>query len=322
MSSSEIRPFNETGDHSYHRRSFYHNYFAPFIYHIIIKKNAECKSFGSVDGDARIAFGNPGCAKIKESDLGKIIAKNIIHLQYEFPIIKILQFCVMPDHLHLLIQILYQSDKHLDFYIDKFKKRIASRYSSLIGITISPENIFEPGYCDKPLYDNRSLVGLFRYIQENPHRLAMRRQFPQFFKRARKLKIEDKDYEAYGNLFLLRNPDKEAVKISRKFTPTEKLQKKKSLLSAAAEGTVLVSPFIHPLEKEIRAEAEASGAKIILITHESFGELYKPAAHDFALCESGRLLIISLGLPPKTELTRSHCLQMNDLAKDIASLAY
>lgn len=314
MNSSEIRPLKETGEHSYHRRAFAHDYFAPFIYHIIIKKAHRCESFGQAEGDARIAPGNPGCARIKESGLGKIVAKVILHLPYDFPIIKLLQFCVMPDHVHLLLQVLYRSDKHLDFYIDNLKERIASRYSE----NTRAEEIFEPGYCDKPLYDNRSLDGLFRYIRENPHRLAMRQQFPQFFQRVRKLQIGEEEYEAYGNLFLFRNPDKEAVKISRKFSTEERQLKQTQWLAAALQGTVLVSPFISQAEKTIRAEAESLNANIILITHEAFPERFKPSAHDFTLCSEGRLLIISLGLPPKTDLSRDICLRMNSLASQIA----
>ncbi|MDE6297558.1 MAG: hypothetical protein K2L89_06895, partial [Muribaculaceae bacterium] len=221
----------------------------------------------------------------------------------------------MPDHLHLLLQVLFKSDKHLDFYIDTLKENIAAKYSilrnrgesgSVIGktgesgsvnnkIRICVEEIFEPGYCDKPLYDNRSLEGLYQYIRHNPHRLAMRKQYPQFFQRVRKLHIGEKDYEAYGNLFLFRNPDKEAVKISRSFTSEEKSEKIDRWMHAASQGTILVSPFIGREEKQIRAEAEKRGANIILITHEAFPQRYKPAAHDFNLCTQGRLLIISMG---------------------------
>ena len=319
-SKSEIRPLKESGEHSYHRRAFSHDYYAPFIYHIILKKASDCEAFGSIEGDARIAPGNPGCARIRESGLGRIIARTIIHLPYQFPIIKLYQYCVMPDHVHILFQILFRSDKHLDFYIDCLKERVAKKYSELKGRDVEDLEIFLPGYCDKPLYDNRSLDALFRYIRENPHRLAMRRQFPQFFSRTRKLKIGETEYEAYGNLFLFRNPDKVAVKISRSFTPQEVAKKRASWLSSCSEGTILVSPFISPAEKAIRAEAEAIGAKIILITHEAFPERYKPAAHDFALCEAGRLLIISLGRPSGSELSRSLCLAMNSLAAEISGL--
>lgn len=321
MNSSEIKPLRETGEHSYHRRSFYHNYHVPFIYHIILKKVKACCSFGAVAGDARMAPGNPGSARIEESELGKVIAKAVIHLPYEYPIIKLHQFCVMPDHVHLLLQVMFKSEKHLDFYIEALKTKIATVFARLKRRNFTESDIFEPGYCDKPLYDNRSLNGLYRYIRENPHRLAMRKQFPQFFQRIRTLKIADGEYEAYGNLFLFRNPDKEAVKVSRSFTPAEVAGKRDTWLAEAAKGVVLVSPFISKAEKEIRTKAEAIGAKLILIIHETFPDRFKPSLHDFSLCASGRLLIISLGCAAGTPLTRSVCLSMNTLAAEICEFS-
>ncbi len=302
----------------YHQRAFAHNYHAPFIYHIIISKREGAHSFGTVKGSAGIAPGNNGCAFIEESVLGTIIAKEILKLQYAFPILQIYQFVVMPDHAHILLRVKDWSEKHLDFYIEKLFENVADSYSKTIGKIVNPDDIFQPGYCDKPLLLQRSLDGIFRYIRENPHRLAMRKQFPQFFRRTRRLLIGGNEYEAYGNLFLFRNPDKEAVKISRKFTQKECDQKISKWLSDAAKGTILVSPFISPKEKAIRAEAEELGAKIILITHKAFTERYKPSAHDFSLCCEGRLLIISLGLPSKTPISRQICLQMNALAEAIA----
>ena len=264
MNSTSIEPLHISGEHSYHRRAIGHDYFAPFIYHIIFKKNGDCGKFSHIVGDARIEPGHPGCANISETELGVIIAKAIIHLPYTYPSVKPLQFVVMPDHVHLILQVLYRTNRHLKL---------------------------------------------------NPHRLAMRLQYPQFFQRVRKLKIGDEEFEAYGNLFLFRNPDKVSVKISRKFTVEEKAKLKASWLWEASGGTVLVSPFISQEEKAIRVEAEAGSASIILITHEIFPERFKPAAHDFNLCTGGRLLIISLGLPPKTPLTREICQRMNALQR-------
>ncbi|MDE6019313.1 MAG: transposase [Muribaculaceae bacterium] len=320
MNSVWIKSLKEGGEYSYHRRAINHDYYAPFIYHIVLKKIKSCEPFGTVIGDVRIAPGLPGSANTDESGLGKIIAKEIVHLPYDYPIIKLHQFKVMPDHVHILLQVLFRSDKHLDFYVDTLRKRIARKYKNIYGSVKTDEEIFEDGYCDKPLYDNRSLDALYEYIRQNPHRLAMRQQFPQFFQHIRSLKIGEEEFAAYGNLFLFRNPDKEAVKISRKFTQAEKEEKSKGWITAASKGTVLVSPFISSDEKNIRSVAESLDAKIILITHEAFKDSYKPAAHDFALCAEGRLLIISLGLPSKTALTRTVCERMNALAKAIADM--
>lgn len=302
----------------YHKRAFAHNYHAPFIYHIILKKKNGADIFGEVGGDARIPFGSAGCAFIKESALGSIIAGKIREIQKIFPILQVYQYCIMPDHVHILLRVKDWSEHLLDYYIDYLKTLVASKYSQTISKAIEGDDIFEPGYCDKPLLLKRSLDTLFRYIRENPHRLAMRRQYPQFFQRARNIRIGGEQYEAYGNLFLLRNPDKEAVKISRKDTPEAVADKTARWLGDASRGTVLVSPFISPKEKEIRTKAEAIGASVIFLTHEALSERFKPSEHDFALCSAGRMLIISLGLPAKTPLTREICQQMNALAAHLA----
>lgn len=314
------KPYKPDFKHSYTRRCHGHDYRTPFIYHIILSKAEECENFGSVKGDAKITPGLPGCVYIERSPLGNIIQKALKELPKDFPIIQMYQYCVMPDHVHILFRILERSEMHLGFYITKLKGKIRVEYSQLKEGEYTSEEIFKPNYCDKPLTRRRSLDGLFRYIRENPHRLAMRLQYPQFFQRVRKLKVGEHEYEAYGNLFLFRNPDKEAVKISRSFTEEEKAKKKAQWLEDAATGTVLVSSFISKEEKAIRTEAEALGASLILITHYDFPERYKPANHDFDLCATGRLLIISLGLAPKTELNRDLCQRMNALAEEIAKL--
>lgn len=48
----------------YNKRAFAHNYYAPFIYHIILSKNNAFPVFGTIKGDARIPYGYRGCAEI------------------------------------------------------------------------------------------------------------------------------------------------------------------------------------------------------------------------------------------------------------------
>ncbi len=304
----------------YHKRAFAHNYHAPFIYHIILKKQQGCEIYGFVKGSARIAYGISGCAYIEETALGRVIGRNVAIFPRVYPFLQVYQYKVMPDHVHILLRVKTWTEEHLDSYIESLKVNIAASYSAVAGREISSDDIFQIGYCDKPLLRKRSLDALFQYIRENPHRLAMRMQFPEFFTTVRNLRIGGRDYEAYGNLFLFRNPDKEAVKVSRKFSPEEVLEKKSEWLSDASRGTILVSPFIAKAEKEVLEEACGMGASIILIVHEAFGERYKPARRNFNLCSQGRLLIISLGLPKKTPTSRSLCNQMNNLAVEVTNV--
>lgn len=276
--------------------------------------------FSEIVGDARIAPGKPGCADVKWTALGKVIADTIHGFPNSFPIVAMYHYCVMPDHVHILLRIKERSSQHLGYYISHLTGRIAKRYGELSGKEIASTDIFAKNYTDKIIYANRSLDAIFRYIRENPHRLAMRRQYPDFFRRVRNLKIGDKEYEAYGNLFLFRNPDKTAVKISRSYSEAEKQELKALWLKEAESAGVLVSPFIAQGEKMVRVEAERLGANVILVTHEAFGERFKPSDHDFALCSDGRLLIVSLGKPHGTPLSRDLCVEMNSLAARISGL--
>lgn len=304
--------------HSYTRRARWHDYRAPFIYHIILKKAVTCNIFGEIRGDARIRPSEKGSAYIEKTQLGQIIETAIKRLDKEFPILQIYQYSIMPDHVHLLLRVRQRSEMHLGFYITKLKGKIRQDYSQLIGKQLNSEDIFQSNYCDKILSAKRNLNELFRYIRENPHRLAMRMQYPHFFQRTRRLRIGEYEYEAYGNLFLFRNPDKMPVKISRMTSENTKERMKEQWIENAAMGTVLISPFISKEEKIVRREAESIGANIILIVHEKFTERYKPSARDFDLCSSGRLLIISLGENIGTQLTKEICNRMNALAKEIA----
>lgn len=301
----------------YTKRAFAHNYYAPFIYHIILSKNNSFPIFGSIIGNAKIPYGEPGCADINENEFGHIISKSIIGLPKKYPILQIYQFKVMPDHIHILLCVKDWSKHHLDFYIKELTQFIAKHCSKIRGQQILDSDIFEEGYCDKPLLLGISLNGWYRYIRLNPHRLAMRIQYPGFFSRKRNLKIGNKEYQAYGNLFLMSNPDKTAIKISRRFSSQLKSELRTKWEIEALKGVIMVSPFISNEEKEIRKIIEQKGGKIILITHEEFPERYKPAVHNFELCSNGRLLIVSMGYPAKTALTREICNEMNKLAIEI-----
>ena len=104
--------------------------------------------------------------------------------------------------------------------------------------------------------------------------------------------------------------------VHRADSAEERDRKLQEWLYTASNGGVLVSPFISKAEREVRNEAEKGGGRFILIVNEPFEKRYKPTGHDFELCESGRLLIISANLPG--EISRQSCLTMNTLAETIA----
>ncbi len=100
-------------------------------------------------------------------------------------------------------------------------------------------------------------------------------------------------WAALGNPFLLDAPLLVSVRISTK-TPPEKLDALVAKLGAKAErGAVLVSPWISPGEKAVKAEALARGGRVVQLLAEGKGRYYKPAGRDFDCCAEGRLLQLS-----------------------------
>ena len=303
--------------HSYERRKNDHDYRAPFKYHIILKKNKEFREFGKIIGDASIAPGHRGCAEIDYTPIGQVIKKELFDFNQNFPGIQNLQFQVMPDHVHVLLWVKERLPKHLGNYIGDFKRRVAERYSRRVRKEYSANDIFNPNYTDRIIWSFIKIETIVRYISENPHRLAMRQQYPQFFKRIRNLRIGNDEVEAYGNLFLLRNPDKMSLIIHRVYNNEKRISVAEDCLCHCLEGGIIVSAAIHEDEKLIWNFCEKAGGKFILIQAEEFGQVYKPSEKLFRLCEKGRLLIISIKQPAKTSLSRQLCLRMNKLAETI-----
>lgn len=288
-------------------RCYNHDYKSRCIYHITLKKAPGVESFGYLCGGVRNA-------EIVRSELGVIIERNLRQISRLSPALKLLQYCVMPDHVHLLLFVMAPIDLHLGQYISKLKILIYQEYRMLKGIGIA---VFERDFYDCILHRGRSLDTLFRYLRENPRRLAVRKACPEFFRRVSSMRIGGADCQAYGNLQLLENPFREQVVVHRADTPATRRSNRDLWLHTASNGGVLVSPFISPAEKAIRAEAEEAGGRIILIIHEPMGERYKPAGRDFELCERGSLLIVSARR--SGALTRETCLAMNSLAAAAAS---
>lgn len=288
------------------KRASWHDYRSPGRYMITLCKSPTAEPFSSIKGDWRLPVGIWGSSFTRWSATGKIIADKIYHIANIHPSLRAEQYVVMPDHVHLLLNVAATLPEQLGNYIARFKNAIYTA-SGTTGL-------FEEGFNDQIISYQRDLQTIFNYIRANPYRLAVRQAIPDFFKRLNSLTIGSTTCQAYGNLQLLDCPFKSQVIVHRADTTAQHARHRAEWLHTAANGGVLVSPFISKREKEIRAEAEATGGRLILIINEAFGERYKPAAHDFGLCAEGRLLIISLGRPRKASLSRQDCMEMNALA--------
>lgn len=104
-------------------------------------------------------------------------------------------------------------------------------------------------------------------------------------------------WTAMGNPFLLEAPLLSSVRISTA-TPPDILAGLVEKLGAKAErGVVLVSPWISPGERAVKAEALARGGRIVQLLPEGMGRYYKPGGADFGFCAEGRMLLLSPFVP-------------------------
>ena len=189
------------------------------------------------------------------------------------------------------------------------------------GASAAPRpSLFEKGYNDKILLRPGQLDNWKRYLDDNPRRLAIKRQCPDYFTIMQHITIGEWSCQMVGNRFLLTVPDRAAVIVHRADSDQEFAQKKARWLAIGEKGGVLVSAAIATREKEVMREAMDRGYRLILLRENGFPPLYKPAGESFMACSEGRLLQISpweYHMQRKT-ISREQCLILNRLAEEIA----
>ena len=153
--------------------------------------------------------------------------------------------------------------------------------------------LFEKGYCDKILLRPGQLDNWKRYLDDNPRRLAIKRQHPDYFTIMHQISIGEWTCKAVGNHFLLNNPEKAAVIVHSAYNDAQFAEMKAKWLALAENGGVLISAAIATREKEVMREAMDCGYRLIYLRENGFPEFYKPAGESFTACSEGRLLQIS-----------------------------
>ncbi len=160
------------------------------------------------------------------------------------------------------------------------------------------------------------LPRLIAYVHDNPRRLLLKRQHPEWLRPFFGLKLGGAILNGIGNLSLLLAPHRKAVRVSRRLTEAEIAKEAASYLLAAQAGTVLISPAISPGEKQVMRSTFSSHLPTIVIVPNGFTPFSKPHGEQFEACAAGRLLMLS-PWPHHNEkqpLTRTQCNDMNLLA--------
>ena len=324
---------------SMQRRSDQHDYTSKCFYLVTLTVEGRRPLLGELTGQVDTEAG------VALSDLGRAVSEAWSAISSHYPQVAVIAQQVMPDHFHGILFFRENTDGlHLGHVIRGFKAATNRAYRELFpslcaainsvprpfscAATLSqstiegrkgPGLLWSKGYNDRILYNYYQLDRWKAYLRDNPRRLLVKHQHPEFFRVQRNLEYSGLSFSAIGNRFLLDHPVKLQVQCSRRLTLEALEQKKADLLSAAAQGAVLVSPAISPGEKAIMRAAFDAGYPLIILQENGFTDLAKPGGARFDACARGQLLLLAPWEHHNERLVirRDQCLMLNDMARRI-----
>jgi len=292
------------------RRSDYNDYTQRRMYLITVVTSGRRPLFGHLEGSHEQA-------QVLPTALGQAVVAQWNGIPSFYPQVKIISYCLMPDHFHGILFVSAQLSVHMGQIIRGFKQGCTKAFRSLTGDDAAV--LWENGYNDRILNEKGQLQRWIDYLHDNPRRLAMKRAFPDLFRVTKALPLLGITFSSLGNLFLLKKPERLQVQCSRSLSAEQIEERKQFFLSRAACGAVIVSPSISPGERAIVAAVYEAGYSLILLMNKGFHQLQKPPKHFFDACAQGRLLWLSPFAYSNrpVPLLRVRCLILNDYARRI-----
>lgn len=333
----------------------------------------------SVSGLGEVELSAINAWLFEPSELGRRVADEFMKIGEHVPGVKPLLAQAMPDHFHGILFVTREIKRTLGSIIAGFKgkcSQVARELGASEALTrLAPDrgtgdlvrlvpdragagavkvSLWEEGFHDRILTSEGQLEKMFRYVRDNPRRLALRLEYPDLFTSVRCLAGHGHAFEAFGNGFLLQSDAIVQVQCSRRFfgfkreekagltpdAPNRRLKvtrgvafetpefiaKKAELFAAAKKGAVLCSPCISDGEKAIAYAAVDAGHSLIVLRNEPFPPRFKPSGRFFDACAEGRLLMLfPQGLTPRApnggrqpvRITRAECLALNAIVAEI-----
>ena len=332
------------------RRSNVNDYYGRHIYMVTMAVEGRRPLLGTLTGSSTVADGQPGAPCVVPTPLGQEVIRCWELIPQFHQEVRLLAFQLMPDHLHGILFVQETMEEHLGQVISGFKAGCNKAYRRLVEAVpqhtgeVEPQLtnklplpsehrlkkedrshglLFERGYNDLISKSYDMLPRLTNYLHDNPRRLAIRREHPDYFRVQFGVTVAGQTYAAIGNRFLLNSPDMAQVQLTRKLTEAQIAKERDKFLNMAKSGTVLVSPAISDGERIVMRTVMNARLSQVFITPWGFNKFSKPGHQYFDACAEGRLLLLA-PWPHQNEripLTRAMCLALNKMAEDIVNSA-
>lgn len=320
------------------KRSHWHDYHEPCIYLVTVTTVDRDPLLGQVEGDALKA-------RIKLSDIGRAVWREIEKIPERHPKVMVMQHQIMPDHVHLVLRITECLPEVLPLgnVVAAWKQACGKAADSLRDLKAATQNntsdtdglsreaafrspeerpyrpLFAKGFNDSILTGQGQLHHMMAYVRDNPRRFLIKRQHGSLFTIHRGINVAGIGFDAVGNRTLLQRPLM-AVHCRRRWTEAEQQTYHARCLAAAESGTVLVGAFISKAEQAIARAIQERRLPLIHLVENGFNDLYKPVGEAFYATAEERLLQLAPWSYHNDShpITREQCVELNRMAERIA----
>lgn len=334
-----LKPVVETTDHkeqasdkaptSYMQASdMQTSYKAPTSY----KQPSSCGGVSTPSAKSRTHFplpalSQPGAPHIELSPLGIKVKESLERMPQVEPKIELVCYSIMPNHIHFIIAVRGELNRPIGTIIRSFMGATSRSLHMLkaegkiqwnsaaasIARKASTEkpSLWQPGYCIGICHTEQKLHTRIGYVIENPFFGILENERHDFMKRTMMLTIKGRRYSGYGNMLLLKEPDRLQVFCHRNHPVTHDpyhltqdfWEEKQAILNAAADGVVIVTPGISPGEADIMWSVLQNGGNVINIQQEEIpiSDKWHPEKERRIYCSQGQMLVLSVhDLPHQT----------------------
>ena len=315
-------------DTTRHHRENGWDYRGRAVYHFTFPVEGRFPLFGTLEGEsAERAF-------IKLNPFGYRVYQILCGLPQFYAAkgfaLKVLAQKVMPDHIHLVIQVLEPLPQSIGAVVRGFKSGCTKVYKEMYGSGDNAAGVYgnskdgherdadapvhfarifarrgsiweqNPAYYhERILHAPGQLRRMIDYVKDNPRRLWIKSHHPELFRLHRRTEKAGLSFTSMGNHFLLDWPDKQVVEISRSATNDEVQERLRKVLAAAHNGTVTYTAAISKGEQIIARTLREQGYPLVVLLNDGFPKegspherYYKPGGVYFEACSKGQLLLL------------------------------
>lgn len=263
------------------------DYTSPFYYMVTLNAKEGMEAFCTLTHETKWGFH-------KNLITRKMIAVIYWMNQKAYPHrMKISNFIIMPNHLHLIIKIEDCARRPSLFEIvNKLRSTLSGAYHDALNQP-KGEDIFEKRWHDWIVLHAGTLTTFIAYVMNNPQRWLYRKEnsrscHPKIYQTPHAV------WTCIGSLSPKETPVRAPIVCSRSITPGSELwQEWKRFAQRLGPGTLAVGTFMSPCEKMVREEVLRAGGGILHLIPRGIAPKGHVSAEDEPLLVAGRLTIMT-----------------------------